>query len=328
MADETPADSPLEAAAGVAGPRAVEAFSILGSETRLSILLALWDALEPFSKGGDLSFSELRERVGMTDSGQFNYHLKKLEGDFIKSTDEGYKLRPAGEKVVRVVIGGSGLEPPDLEPTQLGMPCPRCDGSTVITYRDGRLFQLCTECGGNFGETDDLPQGTLYTWRLEPAALSNRTPEEVYAAASIGMLHRADALIDGVCPECSGAVESELRVCDEHDPGAKDVCPNCGRQDEVQVLYQCSICKFSGGAAPSDLVSQHPAVIAFYYEHDVDLQYDLGFQEIKRVLELSEAHEQTLESTDPLRVRVTIQFEGDELNLLLDEDMSVMEVID
>jgi DNA-binding transcriptional ArsR family regulator len=328
MVDTNSTESPLDAVSDVIGEQAVEAFELLGNEMRLAILLALWDALEPFAKSNGVSFSELRERVGTPDSGQFNYHLNKLEGHFIKSTDEGYKLHPAGERVTRVVLGGSGLENPALEPTEIGMPCPRCDASTVITYRDGRLFQLCTECGGNFGETDELPPGTLYTWRLEPAALANRTPEEVYAAASIGMLHRAVALIDGVCPECSGAIDTELKVCDEHDPGANDVCSNCGRQDEVLVLYQCTVCKFSGGAAPSDLVSQHPAVIAFYYEHGVDLQYDLNFQKVRRVLNLGEAHEQTIESTDPLRIRATVRYEGDELSVLLDEDMSVLKVID
>lgn len=328
MDDADSTESPLEAAAGAAGPHAEEAFELLANETRLAILLALWDAHQPLGRGSGVPFSELRERVGALDSGQFNYHLGKLEGHFVKSTDEGYKLRPAGDKITRAVIAGAGLQFPTLEPTELGMPCPRCDASTAITYQDGRLFQLCTECEGKYPETDEFPPGTLFTWRLEPAGLANRTPEEVYAAASIGMLQRTLAVIDGVCPDCSGAVDCELEVCEDHDTGTGDVCPSCGRQDDIMALYQCTVCKFVSGGSPSALVSQHPAVIAFYYDHGVDLQYNLDFQKVKRVLELGEAHEQTLESTDPLRVRVTIRYEGDEMNLLLDEDMSVLEVVD
>jgi len=328
MADSDTTESPLEAAAGAAGPHAIEAFELLANETRLAILLALWEAYEPFAGESNVPFSELNERVAMRDSGNFNYHLGKLEGQFVTSTDEGYKLRPQGDKITRAVIAGVGLGNSTLEPTELGMSCPRCDASTAITYQDGRLFQLCTECDGNFGGTTDFPPGTLFAWRLEPAGLANRTPEEVYAASSIGMLQRTLAVVDGVCPDCSGAVESELEVCDDHDPGPDGVCPTCGRRDEILALYQCSVCKFSTGGAPSALVSQHPAVISFYYDHGVDLQYDLDFQKVKRVLELGEEHEQTLESTDPLRVRVTIQYEGDEMCLLLDEDMSVLEVMD
>lgn len=65
-------ESPLEAAAGTAGPRAIEAFSVLGNETRLSVLLTLWDAYEPWDEEGAVPFSELRERLGRPDSGRFN----------------------------------------------------------------------------------------------------------------------------------------------------------------------------------------------------------------------------------------------------------------
>lgn len=318
-------ESPLEATAGVAGQRASDAFELLANETRLAILLALWDAYEPFEESSGLTFSELRDRVGMRDSGQFNYHLGKLEGVFVTSTESGYKLRPAGEKLTRAVIGGAGLETPSLEPTELGMPCPLCDSPTEITYRDGRLFQRCTECEGKLGETDELPPGTLFIWRLEPAGLANRTPQEVYTAASIGSLQVAGSLVEGICPECSGPIEKELKICEEHEPVADGVCPNCGRKDEFLTFFQCAVCKFSGIAAPSDLVSYHPEVIAFYYDHGVKFQYGLDYKEVTRVWELEGAHEQTLVSRDPIRIRVTIQYEGDELELMLDKDMNVLD---
>jgi len=326
MTERNPAGSPLEAAAGGTDPRAAEAFELLANETRLAILLALWEAYEPFTSSSGVTFSELRERVGNPDSGQFNYHIGKLKGQLIRSTEDGYKLRPAGEKIIRAVIAGSGLETPTMELTDLPISCPRCGASTAITYRDGRLFQVCTECGGNMDETADLPQGTLYAWRLEPAGLVDRAPEEVYRAASLGMIHRAIALIDGICPECSGAVDTTLKICDDHVSEGGDVCPNCGRQDEILTLYQCTICKFSGGAAPSGLVAHHPAVIAFYYDNGVNFQYGLDFREVKRVIELEATHQQTLESTDPVRIRVSINYEDDALTVLLDDEMSVLEV--
>ena len=55
-----------------------DAFALIGNETRLAILEALWAADER-----PVSFSELRRAVGMRDSAQFNYHLQKLTGHFV-----------------------------------------------------------------------------------------------------------------------------------------------------------------------------------------------------------------------------------------------------
>lgn len=318
-------ESPLARAAGDVGPETTEAFELLADETRLAILLALWEAHDPLSDHG-VGFSELRERVGVKDSGQFNYHLGKLKGRFVDETEAGYKLRPVGNKVVRAVIGGVGLETPTLEPTEVDMDCPHCGGRTAISYRDGRLFQSCTECEGNFGETDEFPAGMLFSWRLNPAGLADRSEEEIYAAAMLSMLQRRTGMVDGVCPECSGPVDSELEVCPDHHPEANDVCETCDRRHEVAAVYRCGVCKFSTGGPPSAIIAQHPAVVAFYYDHGIHLQYDLDFDRIRIMLGLVERHEQEVLSADPPRVRVRVAYDGDELSLVLDDSMSVVEV--
>ncbi|NIQ59492.1 MAG: helix-turn-helix transcriptional regulator, partial [Gemmatimonadetes bacterium] len=160
--------SPLEAAAGAAGPETTKAFELLTDETRLAILLALWESHDPLGDEG-VSFSELKEQVGIRDSGQFNYHLGKLKGQFVEERDGGYTLGPVGNKIVRAIIGGVGLKPPTLEPAEIDMDCTLCGAPTAITYQDGRLFQLCTECEGTMVETDEYPEGMLYSWRLDPA---------------------------------------------------------------------------------------------------------------------------------------------------------------
>jgi len=63
-----------------------DAFSLVANETRMDVLKALWEA------DGPRSFSALRERVGVRDSGQFNYHLGKLVGHFVRKTADGYRL--------------------------------------------------------------------------------------------------------------------------------------------------------------------------------------------------------------------------------------------
>ena len=78
-----------------------EGFSLLGHGTRIGIIRALWRA------GNDaVSFSELRERADVTDSGQFNYHLGELVGTFLRREGEGYDSpTPAGRSSARSSTG-------------------------------------------------------------------------------------------------------------------------------------------------------------------------------------------------------------------------------
>ncbi|WP_049922067.1 winged helix-turn-helix domain-containing protein [Halopiger djelfimassiliensis] len=79
---------------------ALEALDALANEHRIAILRALADA------DGPLSFSELREEIEMRDTGRFNYHLTELLGRFVRETPDGYRLGPAGK---RVVLAGADL---------------------------------------------------------------------------------------------------------------------------------------------------------------------------------------------------------------------------
>jgi hypothetical protein len=101
-----------------------EGFEVLGNETRMEILRALGEA------GGPLQFSELRERVGVRDSGQFNYHLERVVGQFVRKGEDGYALRQAGRRVVEVILSGAVTETPVVEPTRIDHPCHYC-GSPI-----------------------------------------------------------------------------------------------------------------------------------------------------------------------------------------------------
>lgn len=81
-------------------PTVSDAFDVLGNDTRLAILFALWDASDHGVSADGLSFSELRKHVDIADSGRFNYHLDKLTDRFIERTDDGYVLRRAGDSLV------------------------------------------------------------------------------------------------------------------------------------------------------------------------------------------------------------------------------------
>ncbi len=318
--------SPLAAAAGGDTERAAEAFATLSNETRLAILLALWEAYDPVHPDKGEAFSELRERVGTRDSGQFNYHLERLVGQFVRKVDDGYVLRRAGQQLVRTVIAGAGIEEPTLERTRIDVPCPRCDGQTAVLYEDEWLFHVCTECGGGFVGGEARPDGYLSGAALDPAGFADRTPEELWAAAMNRGFQDMETMLEGVCDECSGPVETTLHVCPDHDD--EGICTTCDRSPKTLAILACSVCRNYHAASPKTLVMNHPAVVAFYYDHGIELQCTGGDVEALRQRQrLSTRNEQTAVSTDPPRVEVTVQYEDDELLLALDEhvEMSVLE---
>lgn len=324
MTDSEPPSSPMAAAAG---PRASDAFSILGNETRLSILLALWEAYEPFGEENAVSFSDLRESVGVRDSGQFNYHLDQLTDQFVRSTEDGYRLRESGQKLVRTVIAGTGIGETSREPTPLDVPCNRCGSHPVhLSYTEETLYLTCTACKG-FITDDEFPRGTLAVWHLDPAGVNDRSPPELFVASAIAENNRVRMMLAGVCPDCSGTVSRSVTICTEHAPAEGKVCPDCGTRDSVRVRYVCTVCKNWNAGPVQVTVHDHPVVIAFYYDHGIDLAYDIddveGFYDVWEYL-WGQDHE--LVSTDPVEIRVTIPCEDEELHLTLDEELTVVDV--
>ena len=159
---------------------------------------------------------------------------------------------------------------------------------------------------------------------LDPAGLTDRTPEEAWAAALTRAYQDTKTALEGVCSECSGPVDRILLVCEDHDPDG--VCERCGREFAAMALVSCRVCKNHHAAPPSTVVVHHPAVVSFYYERGVALQYEVDDAErVRERSELVAEHEQEVVSTDPPRVEVTVRYEGDELRLTLDEELDVVE---
>lgn len=326
MAASNTADSPIETAAGRAGRAAIEAFSTLGNEARLAILLALWEAYEPFGEENTVSFSELRERVGMADSGQFNYHLDKLVGHFVESRSDGYVLRKIGHRIVQAVIAGTGLHEHTQPPAEVDLPCYRCGTQpTEVSYRDETTYLICPECEGRTVSTP-RPRGTLLEFEFNTAGLGNRTPLEVFIASHMEAWGNAQKMRAGVCWACSGVVEKSLRYCSNHSSSPDERCAECGYSDAVGVRYVCTVCKNANEAVIMAEIDDHPAVISFYYDHGIDRGIDTRDPERYHLSwNLLWEIEHSVVSTEPLRIDVTFPCEGKELRLTLDSELNVIE---
>lgn len=308
------------------------AFSLLANETRFEIVRALWELYDPQDRGhvvkfadlyeGDaaVAFSELYDRVGYDDTGNFNYHLERLTDHFVRRTDGGYELTEAGFEVARAVIAGTVSDRPRVDPTEIEERCPRCEAPVVVDYDDHHLHVSCTECLGLWQNAagDD---GVVFTLPLPPTGLAERTLTEAFHATIAYNSNRIRSFVDGVCPDCSSVVETSVDVCETHDLADRGGCPACHRQHAVEVTVACTRCKSVSRGPLTIAILAHPAVTAFYHDHGLDHQFST-WESFGRAQTVTE----TVLDTDPLRVRVVIPCGDERLRVDLDASLAAVDV--
>lgn len=300
-----------------------DAFAALANETRMAILQALGHA------DGPMAFSTLRDHVGVRDSGQFNYHLGKLTGHFIRQTDEGYTLRQAGRRVIEAVLSGAVTGGPDMEATPIEVPCIYCDAGTEVSFRQERLLWRCTECPGTFADreaTSDafgtLPSGTIELAYLPAAGIQHRTPREMLEASDVWSAAEDVALTNGVCPRCSGTIEDTVDVCEDHDDTG-GVCPRCHTRLGVTVRSECTNCNHTRVSTVVVHLLADPTFRSVFDSRGVDV--------IATPLDQMSAfvvRGYDVLKTDPFRARMTFLVAGDEITFTVDADLSVADVMD
>lgn len=323
MQDPEPSESPLDAIADTVGQQTIDAFGILGNETRLAILLALWEDFDSFADEEGLSFSALYDRVGVSDSGNFTYHLDQLQGPFVEQSDAGYTLTMRAEKILRAVLAGSLAEHESFEDEAIDAQCDRCGSSIVIDYHDSTLIERCTNCEGRW-ESSEWPSGVLRAVYRPPAGLANRTPQMFYRHGNTWDRYDAMARLEGICPDCLGSVTNRFSICQNHDVEDGTICRSCGSFWQIQLQTICQVCKAAAQMAPFAPIHVNPQVKAFYHEHAVDPDelYDAG--DIASIRET--IAEKTIISEDPLEVSITIDISGDRLTMTLNSEAQVVNV--
>lgn len=195
----------------------------------------------------------------------------------------------------------------------------------AISYRQGTLFLTCPDCEG-FVTAEEFPRGTLAVWELEPAGVTRRDPAEILVAGAITEKNQFRMMMAGICPDCSGSIDTTLRICEDHSAESGSVCPECGTRDSARVRFTCTVCKNWNGGPAQTAVIDHPAVISFYYDRGVDITYDVADVDgFGRAWELLWEQDHELVSADPVRIRVSVPCDGDELRLTLDGDLDVLD---
>ncbi len=225
------------------------AFSVLGDETRLSILLEL--AREAGERGPEagLSFGTLRERVGVTDSGRFNYHLDRLRSGFVEKVDGEYRARYAGLQVVSTVYAGV-YDDTGRATAESSTECPECGVPLEIRHEDARLELRCAE------------HGLLTGYPVPPGALESRTLPEALTLAMRRAMSEMALSLDGICQRCWGRVDLDWPV----DPSQAGETPGEWRWAQVD----CERCWLRYQVPLRTLVTALPVVRSLYTRHGYD----------------------------------------------------------
>jgi DNA-binding transcriptional ArsR family regulator len=297
-----------------------EVFQLLSDETRLKTLQALWEAHDPVD-ATPMRFAEVRERVGVDDPGRLNYHLNRLTDHFVRRTDDGYELRDSGKRIVRMLLAGTAIDDPEVEPVEVDSSCWYCGGRPEWSYRGGWRYLECTNCDARCIES--FPPGVISKTEFPPSGLRGRTPNEINEADRIWGAHRRASVMDGVCPECAGDMPvTSVDLCEDHRPDWEEYqfCENCGSIFWGRVSHVCKGCKYWWRMPTLFYPSRRPAVVAFFFDHGIE--FDLATYEQRARLLVFE--EERL-SEDPLRIRISIPVGEESLRLTYDERMEVVD---
>lgn len=269
-------------------------FETVTSESRVAILRALAERAASTPESPTLSFSALREAAGVGDSGNFNYHLDRLQPEFVRSTDGGYGLTPAGVELVGTLR--AGVAPADDRgPVPLDQDCQLCESALSVTYEGGVLAVTCEN-----GHAQ--PRGTV-----PPAAVADRSLVAAAELLVVRTVQQSTYVRRGVCPICYGDMSVSQVTFDAAPPtaaqGFRGTCDDCG------MVY--------GGPTGSFLLDQ-PAVVKFCLDRGVDPRGE-GYWETELPVVGGEVVDR-----DPLRLTVTETLDGDRLRVTVDDSLTVV----
>jgi hypothetical protein len=273
-------------------------FSLLADETRLGVIETIGD----HSGGGEyatLPYSTIREALGDPDSGNLNYHLRKLRGRFVERTDDGYRLTVAGIRVYQAVVSESFEgERPTVPPTETDYECENCESSLVVSYEDGRYFARCLECEIRYQR-----------YPLSPTAFDPDDVDSLVRAAVTRSYVDFVQMLAGVCPYCTGQVD--------RDVVADDTTGMSYEKWDVFGHLSCRECGWFNHSSVEMLAFYHPSTWVFFERR--------GVHDPQLMPVVPGERTTTVRSADPWDILVESTYDGDAIRHVVDGTPRVVE---
>jgi hypothetical protein len=277
-------------------------FERLAHEIRVQTLRTL-------DENGPLAHADLRDRVGVDDPGQFNYHLQKLDELFVREQEGEYALTPAGRRVVGAVRSGGYTSDLVGETIPADAECLLCGGPLAVHLEPEGVYVACRECNREFNSID-----------VPPGVLEGYDRSAVFDLVDRWVKRRLTAVEYGFCFRCDGPVDQRVR------PAADDAW-EAGQPEwladlpvEAVLEHRCPRCGEQRYALVASVALLHPAVAGFHHKHGIDVRStrmnDLDWLELGVT---------AVESTDPVVVSVPVTIDAETLVVAFDESFSLVE---
>ncbi len=282
-----------------------DAFLVVAHEIRLGILRALWQA-----ENHSLSFSALRKAVDIRDTGQFNYHLSKLDGRFVDHVDQRYELLYPGHRVVDAIQSGVFSQQVDDKTIALDTDCPECGHGLAFTYREFIARIECPDCGE-----------TVLGYPFDPGGFAGREDGAVPRAFDRRTRRYWLSATDGVCPVCAGPTDVSL-VSDATTLQALERYEKHYASDQPVLLStDCDHCSFYSYVPVGVVVLDHPGILGALSDRDIDTRehflWEFPF--------VTSPDRIAVTATDPYEVDITVTPDGSELRATVDADGTITE---
>ncbi|MCU4752671.1 helix-turn-helix domain-containing protein [Halobacteria archaeon AArc-curdl1] len=282
-------------------------FKLLGNDTRMAILEALWAEfdIELYMLGSQvpMPFSELRAAAGVEDVGNFNYHLRQLEGQIVHVvTDEtgetsGYVLSPLGFSLFHAIEGHTAFDYQAIEATRLEEACPFCTGRLEAEYEREILAVRCLDCEAHGG-------GSLSRVRVQ-AGSTVADIREVLDLSVLAMLSSFTAGRFGRCRSCHAPVELALMTAETHP----DVL--AANRSEAVCRVRCDSCGAGGFGPLYEYALAAPSLQTFFSSHGLGPTAGLWSYRLEVLRRL----EERIVNTEPVVVAYCFRIDGDDHRL-------------
>lgn len=280
-----------------------DAFELVGNEIRVGIIQVLQDAYRDGDRS--LPYATLQSRVGVRDSGQFNYHLQQLVGQFVKKDGSDYRLTYAGQTVASAIVSGAYNSRTTFGPESVDGSCYGCGAERLeLTYQRERFRVHCRACGE---EVVHMP--------FPPGSVAERESEALRRAFDRWARAWNTLAATGFCPECSGQVSATL---------AKEAGELTIGDVSVRAVLECDQCWMRGYLPVGFLLLDHPAVTSFFWQRGYDVRDDYIWQ---HEWALSEDF-QTVIDEDPYHLQIRVPVDDDELRITVDDSLTVIETVE